>query len=95
MDWPFHSDLLSPHLRKHTGFAPREAHKLDTLKPITHQKIGQYKTRLKSEDLFWIEKICNQGMKALNYQADEVLSINHFMTFPRYLKQGVNLFRGK
>ena len=95
MGWPFHSDLLSPHLRKQTGFAPREAHKLDTLKPMTHKKIGQYKKRLKPDDLFWIEKICAQGMKELNYNMDEVFSLQQIKTLPLYVKQGLDLLRGK
>jgi hypothetical protein len=95
MNWTYHPDLLSPHLRKQTGFAPRETHKLDTLKPITSAKMGQYKQRLTSEDFFWVERICSQGMKALEYTAHESISLTTLTTSPRYFKQSINLLRGK
>ena len=94
MGWTYQADLLHPHLRKQTGFAPRENHKRGTLKPITSKNIGRYKERLCTEDLFWIETICAEGMKDLGYQPHTSPSLKTLKTLPRYIKQGLNLFRG-
>jgi hypothetical protein len=70
LDLPYTERMLSPHERKHKGFAQRETHKLRTLEPITKARIGRYREKLGPTRLAAIEHLCHEQMARFGYEPD-------------------------
>ena len=66
----FTEAMLDPGGRRQAGFGAGEAHKQQTLRPISRSRIGRYRERLTRGQIAATESVCGPLMPALGYEPD-------------------------